>query len=32
MQVHVPAAAGLIVGVRNVIAELRAFAADTTNL
>ncbi len=28
MQVHVPAAAGLVVGVRNVIAELRAFAAD----
>ena len=32
MQVHVPAAAGLVVGVRNVIAELRTFAADTTYL
>jgi hypothetical protein len=30
LEVHVPAAAGGVVGVRDVVAELRAFAAKIT--
>ena len=30
LEVHVPAAAGGVVGVRDVVAELRAFAAEIT--
>jgi hypothetical protein len=30
LEVYVPAAAGLVVGVRDVVAELRAFAAEIT--
>ena len=32
LEVHVPAAAGGVVGVRDVVAELRAFAANITYL
>ena len=32
LEVHVPAAAGGVVGVRDVVAELRAFAAKITFL
>jgi hypothetical protein len=30
LQIHVPAATGGVVGVRDVVAELRAFAAEIT--